>query len=139
MLDLEESNYDASRELFYTHCLCFEVLGQIEITILPVNDNNMVWKKRDDIVKLWLYGTLSTKLFQASFVFGSTTRDIWLRVENQFWNNKDARTLRLDNELWTKEIGDLKVAEYCHEMKKLADSLSKLMLMYKTKPWLCLS
>lgn len=99
ILDLEESNYDAWRELFYTHCLSFDVLGHIDGTLLPANDDDIARKKRDGIVKLWLYGTLSPKLFQNSFITGSTSRDIWLRIENQFRNNKDARALRLDSEL----------------------------------------
>lgn len=32
----------------------------------------------------------------------------------------------MDNELRTKEIGDMKVTDYCREMKKLADSLSNV-------------
>lgn len=126
ILDLEESNYDAWRELFHTHCLSFDVLGLIDGSSLPANDADVAWKKRDGIVKLWLYRTLSPKLFQGSFVTGSTSRQIWLRIENQFRNNKDARALRLDNELRTKDIGDMKLADYCNEMKKLADSLSNV-------------
>lgn len=124
VLDLDEGNYDAWRELFLTHCLCFDVLGYIDGTTLPTDANDAAWKKRDGIVKLWLYGTLSPKLFQACFITGPTSRDIWLRIENHFRNNKDARAIRLYNELRTKEIGDLKVADYCREMKRLADSLS---------------
>ncbi|CAL9232749.1 unnamed protein product, partial [Arabidopsis halleri] len=126
ILDLEESNYDAWRELFLTHCLSFDVLGHIDGTLLPANADDVAWQKRDGIVKLWLYGTLTPKQFQGSFVSGSTSREVWLRIENQFRNNKDARALRLDNELRTKEIGDMKVADYCREMKKLADSLGNV-------------
>ena len=126
ILDIDENNYDAWRELFLTHCLLFDVLGHIDGTLLPANAGDINWQKRDGIVKIWLYGTLTPKQFQGSFVSGSTSREIWLRIENQFRNNKDARALRLDNELRTKEIGDMKVADYCREMKKLADSLSNV-------------
>lgn len=98
-------------------------MGHIDGTLLLANADDIAWKKRDGIVKLWLYGTLSPKLFQSSFITGSTSRQIWQRIENQFRNNKDARALRLDNELRTKEIGNMKVADYCSQMKKLADSL----------------
>ncbi|KAL9308236.1 hypothetical protein AtEden1_Chr1g0037861 [Arabidopsis thaliana] len=123
MLDIEESNYDAWRELFLTHCLSFDVMGHIDGTLLPTNANDVNWQKRDGIVKLSLYGTLTPKQFQGSFVTGSTSRDIWLRIKNQFRNNKDARALRLDSELRTKDIGDMRVADYYRKMKKLADSL----------------
>lgn len=124
ILNLEDSNYETWRELFLTHCLSFDVLGHIDDTPFPVNDNDIAWKKH--IVKLWLYGTLSPKLFQGSFVTGSTFHDIWLRIENQFRNNKDARAIRLDNELRTKDIGDMKIADYCREIKKLVDSLNNI-------------
>lgn len=132
-LDLEESHYDAWRELFLTHCLTFDVIGHVDGTSLPADDNDLTWRKRDGVVKLWLYGTLSQKLFQGSFVTGSTSRQIWLRIENQFRNNKDTRAIHLYNELRTKEIGDMMVSDYCQDMKKLADSLANVEL------WLCMS
>ncbi|CAA0405643.1 unnamed protein product [Arabidopsis thaliana] len=78
ILDIGKSNYDTWRELFLTHCLSFDVLGHIDDTLLPADDNDLVWQKRDGIVKLWLHGTLTPKQFQGSFISGSTSRDIWL-------------------------------------------------------------
>lgn len=123
ILDLEDHNYDAWRELFSTHCLAFDVSGHIDGTSLPTGDDDTNWFKRDGLVKLWLYGTLAEKLFRSSFKTGGTALDIWLRVENQFRNNKEARAIQLDNELRTTEIGDLTIQAYCQKLKSLSDLL----------------
>ncbi|CAL9243811.1 unnamed protein product [Arabidopsis halleri] len=124
ILDLDDHNYNAWRELFMTHCLTFDVLGHLDGTLLPANTNDAAWHKRDGLVKLWIYGTLAPPLFRSSFETGGTARDVWLRVENQFRNNKEARAIQLDNELRTQQIGDRTIQEYCQKIKPLADLLS---------------
>ncbi|XP_033143891.1 uncharacterized protein LOC117132809 [Brassica rapa] len=66
VLDLDVFNYDAWRELFLTHCLAFDVLGHVDGTSVPQDDDDLPWKKKDGLVKLWLYGTLAPPLFKTS-------------------------------------------------------------------------
>ncbi|XP_019094800.1 PREDICTED: uncharacterized protein LOC104758527 [Camelina sativa] len=126
ILDLDDHNYDAWRELFLTHCLTFDVLGHIDGTLLPANANDTAWFKRDGLVKLWIYGTLAPDLFRSSFETGGTSRDVWRRVENQFRNNKEARAIQLDAELRSQEIGDRTIQEYCQKIKSLANLLTNV-------------
>lgn len=126
ILDLDDHNYDAWRELFLTHCLTFDVIGHLDGTLLPTNAADAAWYKRDGLVKLWIYGTLAPPLFRSSFQTGGTTRDVWTRVENQFRNNKEARAIQLDNELRTQEIGGRTIQEYCQKIKSLADLLTNV-------------
>jgi len=126
VLDLDVFNYDAWRELFLTHCLTFDLLGHVDGTSVPTGDDDITWKKRDGLVKLWIYGTLAPPLFKSSFKTGGTARDIWLRIENQFRNNKESRAIHLDNELRTKEIGDQSVQEYAQGLKSIADLLENV-------------
>ncbi|XP_010518625.1 PREDICTED: uncharacterized protein LOC104793902 [Camelina sativa] len=126
ILDLDDHNYDAWRELFLTHYLTFDVLGHVDGSSAPANADDQQWLKRDGLVKLWIYGTLAQPLFKSSFKTGGTARDIWLRIENQFRNNKDARVMQIDNELRTMEIGDQSILTYCQSLKSLADLLSNL-------------
>ena len=116
ILDIDDHNYDAWRELFLTHCQIFDVAGHLDGTTLPADDNDDLWKKRDGIVKLWLYGTLSKDLFKSTFKTGGTSREIWVRIENFFRNNKEPRAIQLENSLRTKEIRDLTIHAYCQEM-----------------------
>ncbi|XP_020887611.1 uncharacterized protein LOC110230054 [Arabidopsis lyrata subsp. lyrata] len=125
-LDENEHNYDAWRELLPTHCMAFDVSGHLDGSLQPANANDHAWLKRDGLVKLWLYGTMAQPLFRSSFQPGGTARDLWLRVENQFRNNRDARAIQLDNELRTMEIGDMTVPEYCQKMKSTANLLSNV-------------
>lgn len=126
ILDQNDHNYDAWRELFLTHCLTFDVLGHVDGTSVPANATDAPWHKRDGLVKLWIYGTLAPPLFRNSFQTGGTTRDVWVRIENQFRNNKEARTIQLDNELRTKEIGDMTIQDYCQSLKSLSDLLANV-------------
>ncbi|XP_013633277.1 PREDICTED: uncharacterized protein LOC106338974, partial [Brassica oleracea var. oleracea] len=125
-LDLVDHNYDAWRELFMTPCLAFDVLGHLAGTTQPQDDADVAWKKRDSLVKLWIYGTLTQPLFRSSFKTGGTARDVWLRIENQFRNNKEARAIQLDNGLRTTEIGDQTIHEYTQKLKSLADLLTNV-------------
>lgn len=126
VLDLNDHNYDAWRELFQTHCLAFDVVGHIDGTSLPQDVNDAQWHKRDGLVKLWIYGTLAPQLFKSSFETGGTARDIWTRIEAKFRNNKEARAIQLDNELRTTEIGDLSIEDYSQKLKSLSDRLANV-------------
>lgn len=50
-------------------------------TLLTNNDDEEAWTKRDGVVKLWIYGTLSKDLFRSTFKTGGTAREIWIRLE----------------------------------------------------------
>lgn len=104
VLDLDVFNYDAWRELFLAHCLAFDVLGHVDGTAMPTDDDDIQWKKRDGLVKLWIYGTLAPPLFKSSFKTGGSARDIWLRIENQFRNNKESRAIQLDTTFAPKRL-----------------------------------
>lgn len=126
ILDLSDHNYDAWRELFLTHCLTFDLAGHLDGTLVPTADDAAQWNKKDGLVKLWIYGTLSPELFKSSFETGGTARDIWLRIENKFRNNKEARAIQLDNELRNTEIGDLTIETYSQKLKSLSDRLANV-------------
>lgn len=126
VLDIDDGNYDAWRELFTTHCQSFDVSGHLDGTQLPANDADETWTKRDGVVKLWIYGTLSKDLFKSTFKAGGTAREIWIRLENFFRDNKEARAVQLDHKLRTQEIGDLSIHAYCQQLKSTADLLANV-------------
>lgn len=126
LLDLDDGNYDAWRELFMTHCQSFDVAGHLNGTLLPNNDDDEAWTKRDGVVKLWIYGTLSKDLFRSTFKTGGTAREIWIRLETFFRDNKEARAVQLDHKLRTQEIGDLTIHAYCQELKSIADLMTNV-------------
>ena len=126
LLDADEADYDAWRELFLTHWQSFDVSGHLDGTLLPANDDDAAWKKRDGLVKLWIYGTLAKDLFKSTVKTGGTSREVWLRLENFFHDNKEARAVQLDHKLRTQEIGDLSIHAYCQELKSIADLMANV-------------
>jgi hypothetical protein len=57
---------------------------------------------------------------------GSTTRHLWLTIENQFLGNREQQTLHLDATFCTFVQGDLSVNEYCRKFKVMAADLTDL-------------
>ncbi|KAJ9565071.1 hypothetical protein OSB04_001037 [Centaurea solstitialis] len=56
---------------------------------------------------------------------GSTALQVWTDLETLFCDNKDARTMQLDNELRNLVMGDLSVHAYFMKIKGIADLLAK--------------
>ncbi|CAA7029694.1 unnamed protein product [Microthlaspi erraticum] len=110
----------------FSRTASLDVVGHVDGTTVPNGDNDGPWQKRDGLVKLWIYGTLTPPLFKKAFQAGDTARDIWLRIENLFRNNKEARAIQLDTELRTTEIGDRSVEDYCQRLKSISDLLKNV-------------
>lgn len=51
-LDVDQLNYDASSDLFTTHCLRFGVLGFLDGPITKKTTNELEWKKLNSLVKI---------------------------------------------------------------------------------------
>ena len=63
ILDLNDLNYDSWRKLFTTHCKAFGVDGILTGTTKPTGSTNAEWDDLDNIVQMWLYGTMTQPLF----------------------------------------------------------------------------
>ncbi|XP_010451776.1 PREDICTED: GATA zinc finger domain-containing protein 4-like [Camelina sativa] len=124
-LDLKKLNYDIWRELFETHCSSFGVLGHLDGSSAPPPADETQWKEWDNLVKMWIYGTVSEQL-DTILKAKSTARDLWLTLEALFRDNKEAQSIQYDNELRTLVIGDMSVTDYTHKLKTLADLLANV-------------
>lgn len=71
VLDADDYNYDAWRELFLTQCQSFDIAGHLDGILLPTNTTDVAWTKCNRLVKLWLYGTLTKDLFRNTFKTGA--------------------------------------------------------------------
>ncbi|KAG7599937.1 Ribonuclease H-like superfamily [Arabidopsis suecica] len=126
MLDLDKMNYDVWREVFETHCLTFGVLDHLDGSSAPTPATEKVWKERDGLVKMWIYGTITDSLTETILKPKSSARELWLALEGLFRDNKENRALQLENDLRTITIGDLTVQEYCRKLKSLSDLLANV-------------
>ena len=126
VLDMQKMNYDAWRELVETHCLSFGVSGHLDGTSLPANAEDTPWKERDGLVKMSIYGTISSSLLDMVLKTRCSARDLWVIIENLFRDNKEAWAIQLENELCTLTIGDMSIHDYCQKLKNLTDLLANV-------------
>ncbi|GKC23612.1 Myb-like protein P, partial [Tanacetum coccineum] len=126
VLDLDQLNYDAWCELFTSHCHSFGVQGLLDGTFVCTSDNATEWKKLDSLVKVWIYGTISTSLLQTVLKKNVTAQNVWKSLADLFHDNKEARAMELHEELRSLELGTLSIAEYFKRIKVVSDLLSNI-------------
>jgi hypothetical protein len=80
----------------------------------------------DSVVFNWISNSISTDLHQVVRERGCTARHLWLAIENQFFGNREQRTLHLDAAFCTFVQGDLSINEYCRKLKAMADDLADI-------------
>jgi hypothetical protein len=56
----------------------------------------------------WIYGLISSDLFDIIMAHGSTTRKIWKAIANLFHDNKKSHSLALDAEFCNTSRGDMR-------------------------------
>ncbi|XP_021723696.1 uncharacterized protein LOC110691068 [Chenopodium quinoa] len=83
-----------------------------------------LWQRLDNIVRQWIYNTISTDLLDSIIDPDDKAIDAWKRLQNFFLNNKSARALHLDAQFTNTRLDQFEgVKPYCTRLKSLADSL----------------
>lgn len=83
-----------------------------------------LWQRLDDIVRQWIYGTISVDLLNTIICSDDTAAKAWTRIENLFHDNKLARACQLDAQFNSTRLSNFSnVKEYCTRIKVLADKL----------------
>jgi hypothetical protein len=85
-----------------------------------------IWDRMDNVVKPWIWGTISPDLQDVTRQRGHMARDTWLALENHFLSNREAHPLHIDATFRSFVQGDLSVNDYCRKMKGFANSLADL-------------
>lgn len=80
----------------------------------------------DNIVKQWLYGTLSQTVLQSVLKPDSIAADVWRTIQDLFHENKETKIIELDDELRHLSIGNQSILECCSKVKSISDLLSNL-------------
>jgi hypothetical protein len=88
--------------------------------------NDPHWVQMDLHVLSWLYGTITTDLFEIVTTATPSAHIAWVALEQQFIGNRETRVQLVDTEFRTLCQGALSVTDYCRRMKTLADSLVEL-------------
>ncbi|XP_060171506.1 uncharacterized protein LOC132602744 [Lycium barbarum] len=81
----------------------------------------------DDIVRQWIYGTISNDLLNTIIHQEDTAAEAWNRLVHLFQDNKSARALALDTKFTNTKLVDFSnVKAYCTRLKALADNLANV-------------
>nr|GFA13627.1 hybrid signal transduction histidine kinase M [Tanacetum cinerariifolium] len=84
------------------------------------------WDKQDDLVKVWILGTLEESLQDQVVTTPGNAKALWDHIKDLFHDNKDARAITLDGELRSIKLGSLTINAYCTKIKAMADRLANL-------------
>ncbi|GKC11293.1 hypothetical protein Tco_1008075 [Tanacetum coccineum] len=90
------------------------------------SSTNLEWCKLDDLIKMWILGSLCDSLQEQVVTAPGNAKALWDHLKDLFHDNKDARAISLDNELHSIKIGKMAVNEYCTKIKSMADRLKNL-------------
>lgn len=127
ILELDRHNYDEWRELFSSHFADYGVANHLTSLIKkPTNLSDAEWFRIDNIVKSWIYGTLSQTLLNTIQIPGALAHVVWMTLEKLFRDNKDFKTFQLDSEIRNITMGDSTLHAYCIHIKRIFDLLENL-------------
>jgi hypothetical protein len=125
VLDLNTPSFSKWRRLFLL------ILGKYALADHVLSDavfpNVPHWVHMDLHVLTWLYGSITSELFEIVVSSPSPSAcAAWVALEQQFIGNCETRIQLINTEFRTLCQGVLSVTEYCRRMKTLADSLVEL-------------
>ncbi|XP_060190884.1 uncharacterized protein LOC132620210 [Lycium barbarum] len=137
VLDYGGSQYNNWATLFKLHCRANLVIDHIlppaSPTVPPPATaaeklaTKALWERLDDIVRQWIYGTISNDLLNTIIHQEDTAAEAWNRLVHLFQDNKSARALALDAKFTNTKFVDFpNVKAYCTRLKVLADNLANV-------------
>ena len=102
-LDEDGSNFHTWVTLFKLHYRAHLVDSHILLddSSKALVSKDSEWQRLDDIVRTWIYGSISPSLLQSIVRPDDCAFDAWHRIENNFQNNKTSRILHLNLNLMT--------------------------------------
>lgn len=103
-LDGKKVTYSQWVKLMKLHLRAFKLYDHIDGTPPPTEDDPAYsqWSNLDALILQWMYATVNDDIFARVLADDTTARDIWLKLEQVFLNNKNARASALENE-FTKQ------------------------------------
>ncbi|KAK1435081.1 hypothetical protein QVD17_00841 [Tagetes erecta] len=125
-LDGKKITYTQWVKLFKLHVKAFKVYDHIDGTPPPqeTDPTYAQWATLDSLVVQWIYATISDDIFARVLEDETTARAAWLKIEEVFLSNKNARAAALENEFTKQTLtGCGGLDEYCQKLKDIAGQL----------------
>ncbi|XP_076958069.1 uncharacterized protein LOC143633703 [Bidens hawaiensis] len=104
----------------------YKVSDHIDGTEPPVVDSEgyCTWKETDGLVLQWIYGTVNDTFLKQVIESNTTARNIWVKLENIFLNNKTTRAGQLNQQFSNLTLtACTSLDNYCQKLKELANQL----------------
>ena len=130
-IKLKRSNYLSWRALFAPILRRYQLLGIVDGTepcpppLMPdrsLNPAFEIWYEKDQNLLIWFNSTLSEEVIP--FTVGvSSSRDLWLKLEQRFGGISDAHVHQLRSRLQSIQKGSQSMSDYLQELKEISDSL----------------
>lgn len=94
-------------------------------TVEEPNPQFEAWFCTDQLVRSWLFGTLSEEVLGSIHTL-QTSRDVWISLAYNFNKSSLSREFSLRRSLQLLSKKDKTLAVYCREFKAICDSLSAI-------------
>jgi hypothetical protein len=124
VLDSSSTTYASWHDLMMMVLERYALLDHVDSDVAPSTDPG--WRRMDSVVLNWISNSITPELHQVVRERGATAHHLWLAIENQFLENREQRTLHLDDAFRNFVQGDLIVSEYCRKFKNMVDALADL-------------
>lgn len=90
----------------------------------PSNISLEDWEHGDFLLQSWIYRTISDNLSSMVFSKMASTHQLWMSLASLFTDNKDYRTIWLEEKFKSLKKGSLSIHDYCQSIKQTADQLT---------------
>ncbi|GJV74135.1 ribonuclease H-like domain-containing protein [Tanacetum coccineum] len=130
-LTFEKHNYESWSSVFRIHLGGLGLTSHIkEDTFASLSTSSRVinpdWCKLDDLVKMWILGSLHESLQDQVVTTLGNAKALWDHIQELFHDNKYTRAINLDNELHAIKLGNLSINAYCTKIKPMPNRLKNL-------------
>nr|GEU50431.1 uncharacterized mitochondrial protein AtMg00810-like [Tanacetum cinerariifolium] len=88
--------------------------------------NDKECDKHDNLIKLWIYKTISKALVTTILKKNLKVSDVWKNLKVMFYDNKDVRAMQLDIKLRNISNGNLSITQYFTKIKDMSDLLANI-------------
>ncbi|KAJ0520481.1 hypothetical protein HanIR_Chr10g0459901 [Helianthus annuus] len=125
-LDGKKITYSSWVKLFNLHLCAYKVLHHIDGTAPPAESDPKFasWSELDALILQWIFSTISDDLLARVLDTNLTARSAWLKLQEIFLNNKQARAVTLETRFSNTTLKSCSsFDDYCQTLKDLSEQL----------------
>ncbi|XP_037493717.1 uncharacterized protein LOC119370170 [Jatropha curcas] len=113
-LDYESAQYSNWATLFTIHTkatLTHDHITPVTTPVVRSAEEQATWSRIDNVVRQWIYSTISNDLLNTIISPDDTALDAWTHLADLFQDNKTARAIHLETEFANTHLRDFSDAK----------------------------